>query len=94
MLLSLIILAIFYHDLPDGFDFFLVSTILFLIIYFTSAWFQWHWWRVRDYNIEKGLLELIHNIKEIQMNNNRYDNKRNYGNSSVMKHLDSILSND
>ena len=87
MLLSLIIITLFYPGLPDGFDFFLVSTILFLIIYFTGSWFEWHWWNVKDNQIEDRLLELRHNINEIKLNR-----KDNYYESSVMRHISSILS--
>lgn len=85
MLLSLIILCIFYSGLPDGFDFFLVSTILFLIIYFTSSWFQWHWWKARDFKIEKHLLQLRHQVNDMKYH-------RNDKNNNSMYYIDSILS--
>ena len=99
MLLSLIILMIFYPGLPDGFDFFLISTILFLLIYFTSSWFQWHWWKARDFQIEQKLLNLRHNIKDIEiereieneLNKNLNKNRNTNGYDSVMNHLSSIL---
>ena len=97
MLLSLIIFAIFSPGLPDGFDFFLVSTILFLVIYFSTAWLQWHWHRCKDYEEEEYLLKLRHQIKDMELNNNHNKRKQKYYNSgqgypSVMHHLESILS--
>lgn len=93
MLLSLIILCLFYPGLPDGFDFFLISTILFLLIYFTTAWFQWHWWKPLDYKIEDRLLSLRHKIKEQEIDNEIRKYRDNYlnGYSSVMDKISSIL---
>ncbi len=97
IILSLSILVYFYSELPDGYDFFLISTILFIVIYLFSVWFQWHWWKGRDHNIENKLLHLRHNIKNIELdsncyNNNNYYNKNNNNSfSSVLDHINSIL---
>lgn len=91
MLLSLIILAVFYSELPDGFDFFLVSTFIFLAIYLTSSWFQWNWWRVHDYKIEQSLLNLRHNVKEKEINMELNRSHQDFGDPSVTRHIESIL---
>ena len=92
MLLSLIVLVIFYPGLPDGFDFFLVATIIFLSVYFTTSWFQWHGWKARDFKIEEKLLHLRNNIKEKEIYYKTNNSNDYYGYSSVMNHIDSILS--
>ncbi|GAH03695.1 unnamed protein product, partial [marine sediment metagenome] len=51
-----------------------------LIIYFTGVWFQWHWWKPRDFKIEERLLNLRHSIKERELDN--YSN--NYSEYSSM----------
>lgn len=89
MLLSLVILFLFYPGLPDGFDFFLVATFLFLIIYFITAWFQWHWWKARDFKIEEKLLRLRHNIKDDEIDR---ELEGNYHGDSIMNTIESILS--
>ena len=97
IVLSLIILVIFNPGLPDGFDFFLVSTILFLVIYFSTVWLQWHWHRCKDYENEESLLKLRHQIKDMELNKKHSKRKRKYYNNgqgypSVMSHIESILS--
>jgi hypothetical protein len=67
MILSIIILSMFYSGLPDGFDFFLVATILFIIMYLLSVWFQWHWWKAKDNKIESRLLNLRNEVKDIEL---------------------------
>ncbi len=89
ILLALVILFLFSpSELPDGFDFFLVATILFLVIYFTTTWFQWHWWKPRDFKIEEKLLQLRHTVKGREINGELH----RYGSGSVMDQIDSILS--
>lgn len=91
IILSLIILLPYNDGLPDGLDFFLIATILFLIIYFVSSWFQWHWWKARDHEMEDELLLLRDDIKkrEIKKDISKKDNY--YGDFSVMSHIESIL---
>ncbi len=91
MLLSLIILAFYEDNLPNGFDFFLVATIIFLAIYLTSSWLQWHWWKARDFKIEDELLLLRNKIKETEIKKEISREKNYYGDMSVMNHLESIL---
>lgn len=88
IVLSLIILAFLYNKLPHGFDFFLVTTILFIVIYLPNIWVQWNWWKNRDYKIENELLDLRHQIKEHELfvDNNRYD--------PVMRKIAPILHNN
>lgn len=90
IILSLIILVLFYPGLPDGFDFFLVSTILFLVIYFTSTWFQWHWWKAKDFNIEDSLYHLRHQIKQKELDHCQRSNRMNHGDPIINK-ISSIL---
>ena len=90
VILSAIILVIFYPKLPDGFDYFLIVTIIFIVVYFTSVWFQWHWWKGRDFKIEDKLLHLRSTIKnkEIEMKYSDFS----FGYPSVTKRINSILS--
>ncbi len=67
--LSLIVLIGFYAEFPDGYDFFLVAVILFIVIYLFSVWFQWNWWKPKDTIIESELLKIRHKIKDIEINN-------------------------
>jgi len=43
------------YALPDGFTVFIVTVIIFVIVYFSSAWIQYSWWRNNDYKIEDSL---------------------------------------
>ena len=91
MLLSLIILFFYQDNLPDGFDFFLVATIIFLAIYLTSSWLQWHWWKARDFKIEDELLLLRSKVKDTEIKKKISRERNYYGDMSVMNHLESIL---
>ena len=95
MILSLSILTIFYPGLPDGFDFFLVSAICFLVLYFSVAWFQYHWWRPKDYEQEEYLYNLRNQVKEMELNNAGIKRNMKFGNSgyqSITNKISSILS--
>jgi hypothetical protein len=95
MILSLIILTIFYPGLPDGFDFFLVSAICFLVLYFSTAWFQYHWWRPKDYEQEDYLYNLRHQVREMELDKNLLKRKQIYGDKgypSVTNKINSVLS--
>lgn len=56
--LSLILLFVLRGPFPNFFTFFVVAMILFVVVYFSSAWVQAHWWRNNDYKIEKSLHDL------------------------------------
>ena len=43
-----------------GYDLFIVTTIIFLIVYFSSVWIQARWWGANDLRIERHLLSLRH----------------------------------
>lgn len=95
MILSLCILTLFYPGLPDGFDFFLVSAICFLVLYFAATWLQHHWWAPKDYQEEEYLYNLRNSVKEMEIDT---DMKRqtiklgNTGYQSITNKISSILS--
>lgn len=92
ILLSLIILFIFTPTLPNGFDFFLVTMFLFTIIYLGINWFYWHWHKPNDSKYEKELLNLRHQIKdmEIQQDLNQFKTD-DAGYKTVLQRIESIL---
>ena len=83
IILALSVLMYFYPGLPDGYDFFLVATILFIVIYLFSVWFQWHWWKGRDHKIENKLLGLRHKVKNIELDNNSYNSNTYHNNNNT-----------
>ena len=91
MILSLIILMFYDDGLPSGFDFFLVAVIIFLAIYLTTSWLQWHWWKARDFKVEDQLLLLRSEVKEREIKEQISRNRNYYGDMSVMSHIESIL---
>ncbi len=63
--ISLIVLFIFCPDFPDGFTVFVTITLIFFLVYFSSAWFQAHWWKFNDYKIDESLKELRQRLSKI-----------------------------
>ena len=102
MILSLVILIGYYACLPDGFDYFLVTFILFVVIYGSSVCLQWYWWRSRDNIEEEHLYKLRNQIKqyEIQYGNPSKSSDHSYNNdttdlfSDSYDYVNSILSFD
>ncbi len=58
IVISAIIVVIYSKCIPHGFDFFMIAVIVFLTLYFSSAWIQSHWFKMNDHKIEKSLREL------------------------------------
>jgi uncharacterized membrane-anchored protein len=48
------------HQFPSGFDFFVITTIIFIVVYFSSVWLQARWWGMNDLKIERSLLVFRH----------------------------------
>ena len=92
ILLALIIMFIFSPVLPNGFDFFLVTMFLFTLIYLGSNWFYWHWHKPNDSKYEKELLNLRHQIKEmeIQQDFNQFKTD-DVGYKTVLQRIESTL---
>ena len=76
----------------NGFDFFLVTLFLFTIIYIGSNWFHWHWHKPNDSKYEKELLNLRHQIKEMEIQHDVNQFKTDdVGYKTVMQRIESIL---
>ncbi len=93
IVLALIVLFIFFPALPDGFDFFLITMVLFIIIYLGFNWFHWHWHKPTHAKHHTELLGLRHQIKDMEItqdiNQFKSSDKSDY--SSVLHRIESIL---
>ena len=58
LLIAIIVTGIFCQKVVHGFVFTMVTIILFIGIYFSSAWFQFRWWKPNDNKIERALKSL------------------------------------
>lgn len=52
---------------PSGYDFFILFTIIFTIIYFSIVWFQTNWWRRNNDKVEDHLLILRRRARRRRM---------------------------
>ncbi len=69
LLLALGVVFIFYHTFAPGFDYLMITFILFFWIYFSTAWVGAHWWKNNDKKIEKELIK----IRSLIRNENKND---------------------
>ena len=58
LLLALGVIFYFYHVRAPGFDYIMIASILFFIIYFSTVWVGAHWWKNNDKKIEKELIKI------------------------------------
>jgi len=58
IIVSIPIIFFLIHRFPSGFEFVVVVTIIFVIVYFSSVWLQAFWWGQNDLKIEKSLMTL------------------------------------
>jgi hypothetical protein len=58
IIIGILILLIFCKEFPHGFTVFITILLTFLLVYFSSAWFQAHWWKFNDYKIDDSLQKL------------------------------------
>ena len=63
----LILILLYSTKMVHGFVFFIIAVIIFLVSYFTSAWFQSHWYTFNDTKIENSLKELRHRIYDMEI---------------------------
>ena len=42
----------------DGFDYFMVASIVFTVVYFSETWLQSHWHKMNSNKINRSVLEL------------------------------------
>jgi hypothetical protein len=66
MLVAIVVaipIAVFLlHHFPSGFEFFIITMIIFIIVYFSSVWLQARWWGMNDLKIERSLLQFRHGV--------------------------------
>ena len=55
IVIAILILIIFCQEFPHGFTVVMTVLLVFMIVYFSSAWFQAHWWKFNDYKIDDSL---------------------------------------
>ncbi len=70
IIISSVILFYYYGDLPPGFVFFMLTVIIFVIVYLSHSWVQAHWWKMNDWKIEDALIELRNKSKKYELSNN------------------------
>jgi len=92
IILSLIILFLFHPVFPDGFDVFLVTSILFLILYPICNLFQYNSYQLNDTNNQEKLQYIRSQLKNIEIENNQdTDQDQDEGYSSILKHIEHII---
>lgn len=66
ILVTIPIAVFLLHHFPSGFEFFIIVTIIFIVVYFSSVWLQARWWGMNDLKIERALLLFRHSISSGQ----------------------------
>lgn len=91
--LSLVILYLFNPKFPDGFDFFLVTFLIFLVLYPISNLFSYYWHESKDGIHKEKLLKLRNQVVGMEIEE-EIKNKHVYyeGYPEVMDHINSIIS--
>lgn len=78
IIMALVILLFYSDNLPSGYNFFITTFILFVVVYMIFSWFNWNWWKNKDNEIEKELLNLRHQLKEKELNDKYNKNIEEY----------------
>lgn len=90
IILSLIILWLFNPALPDGFDFFLVTFLLFMIVYPISNMYNYNFYKSDDQIHQDKLYHLRNQIKTMEINNTLVSPVK-FSSSNFITDIDKIL---
>lgn len=65
LLIGFFVSLVIFKDFVFDFNFIIIVMLIFIAVYFTSVWFQAHWWRENNDRIEKYTLKLKNLIRRI-----------------------------